>query len=98
MSLEVIATVLTAVGVLVGVWRLVEGVRRDLTAQIAAVDTRVDDILLADRVQESRHRRPRLQPGGHGHLPPDRQPAAARATPCEGHLTNRDMYPGVAYP
>ena len=33
MSLEVTATVLTAVGVPVGVWRLVEGVRRDLTAR-----------------------------------------------------------------
>lgn len=49
MSPEVIATVLTGVGVLVGVWRLVEGVRRDLTAQIATVNTRIDDILLADR-------------------------------------------------
>ena len=45
MSPEVIATVLTGVGVLVGVWRLVEGVRRDLTAQIAAVNTRIDNIL-----------------------------------------------------
>lgn len=53
MSLEVVATVLTGVGVLVGVWRLVEGVRRDLTAQIAAVNTRIDNILLADRVQKS---------------------------------------------
>ena len=53
MSLEVIATVLTGVGVLVGVWRLVEGVRRDLTAQIAAVNTRIDNILLADRVQKT---------------------------------------------
>ena len=47
MSLEVIATVPTGVGVLVGVWRLVEGVRRDRTAQIAAVDTRIDNILSA---------------------------------------------------
>ena len=53
MSLEVIATVLTGVGVLAGVWRLVEGVRRDPTAQIAAVITRIDNILLADRVQKS---------------------------------------------
>ncbi|MCY4075443.1 MAG: hypothetical protein OXH04_08455 [Acidobacteria bacterium] len=58
-----IATVLTGVGVLVGVWRMVEsvrrdvdgvrrdvdGVRRDLTAQIAAVNTRIDNILLSDR-------------------------------------------------
>ena len=53
MSSEVIATVLTGVGVLLGVWRLVEGVRRDLTAQIAAVNTRIDNILLADRGQNS---------------------------------------------
>lgn len=56
MSPDVIATVLTGVGVLVGVWRMVEsvrrdvdGVRRDLTAQIATVNTRIDNILLADR-------------------------------------------------
>jgi hypothetical protein len=53
MSPEVIATVLTGVGVLLGVWRLVEGVRRDLTAQIAAVNTRIDNILLADCGQNS---------------------------------------------
>ena len=63
MSSDVIATVLTGVGVLVGVWRMVEsvrrdvdgvrrdvdGARRDLTAQIAAVNTRIDNILLSDR-------------------------------------------------
>ena len=60
MSPELIATVLTGAGVLMGVWRLVEAVRRDLTAQIAAVDnklsaairdvnTGIDNILLADR-------------------------------------------------
>lgn len=53
MSPELIATVLTGIltgiGVLVGVWRMVEGVRRDLTAQIAAVNVRIDNILLADR-------------------------------------------------
>ena len=67
MSPDVIATVLTGVGVLVGVWRMVEsvrrdvdgvrrdvdGVRRDLTAQIAAVNTRIDNILLADCGQNS---------------------------------------------
>ena len=60
MSPDVIATVLTGVGVLVGVWRMVEsvrrdvdGVRRDLTAQIAAVNTRIDNILLADRGRKS---------------------------------------------
>ena len=53
MSSEVIATVLTGAAVLVGIWRLVdvkiEALRRDLTAQIAAVNTRIDNILLADR-------------------------------------------------
>ena len=60
MSPDVIATVLTGVGVLVGVWRMVEsvrrdvdGVRRDLTAQIAAVNTRIDNILLSDRGRKS---------------------------------------------
>ena len=63
-SAELIATVLTGVGVLVGVWRIFEGLRRDLTGQIAAVDvklsaridavgaqlnTRIDNILLTDR-------------------------------------------------
>ena len=45
MSTDVIATVLTGVGVLVGVWRMVDGVRRDLTAQITAVNTRIDNAL-----------------------------------------------------
>ena len=60
MSSDVIATVLTGVGVLVGVWRMVESVRRDvdgvrrhLTAQIAAVNTRIDNILLSDRSRKS---------------------------------------------
>ena len=74
MSPDVIATVLTGAGVLVGVWRMVEsvrrdvdgvrrdvdgvrrdvdGVRRDLTAQIAAVNTRIDSILLSDRGRKS---------------------------------------------
>ena len=63
-SAELIATVLTGVGVLVGVWRIFEGLRRDLTGRIAAVDaklsaridavgaqlnTRIDNILLTDR-------------------------------------------------
>ena len=38
------ATVLTGVGVLVGVWRMVEAVRRDLSGQISAVNTRIDDV------------------------------------------------------
>ena len=67
MSTEIVAIVLTGAGVLVGVWRMVEsvrrdlhreigavradigGVRRDLTAQIADVNGRIDNILLADR-------------------------------------------------
>ena len=60
MTQDVIATVLTGIGVLFGVWRLVhvesESVRRDLAAQIsaviaqiAAVNTRIDNVLLADR-------------------------------------------------
>ncbi len=63
MSPDVSATLLTGVGILVGVWRMVEsvrrdvdgvrrdvdGVRRDVTAQIAAVNTRIDNILLSDR-------------------------------------------------
>ena len=64
MNADVLATVLTGVGVLIGVWRIVtvqvDSVRRDLTAQITGVDnklsaairdvnTRIDNILLADR-------------------------------------------------
>ncbi len=60
MSGDIIATVLTGAAVLIGVWRFVEGmrcdlsaqvgdVRRDLSAQIAAVNGRIDAILLADR-------------------------------------------------
>ena len=48
MSLDVIATVLTGLAVLLGVWRLVDGIRRDLTAQITAVNTRIDNVLLAN--------------------------------------------------
>lgn len=43
----------TGVGVLIGVWRIVtvqvDSVRSDLSAQIAAVSTRIDNILLAER-------------------------------------------------
>ena len=60
MTPDVIATVLTGVGVLLGVWRMADGVRRDLTMQISTqvatinaridgVNTRIDNILLADR-------------------------------------------------
>ena len=44
-----ITTIFTGIGVLFGVWRLLEGVRRDLTNQISAVNTRIDNVLLADR-------------------------------------------------
>ena len=61
---NIIATVLTGAAVLVGVWRLVESVRRDLTAQTADVrrdlsgqmadmNKRIDNVLLADRRQAS---------------------------------------------
>ena len=49
MDTNVIATVLTGLGVLLGVWRLVDGVRRDLSAEIRAVNQRIDAVLLADR-------------------------------------------------
>ena len=60
MDVNVIATVLTGVGVLVGVWRLVDSMRRDLMSEIRALDarlsaridgvnTRIDAVLLADR-------------------------------------------------
>ena len=49
MSIDVIATLLTGVGVLLGVWRLMDGMRRDLTLQIRDVDKRIDAVLLADR-------------------------------------------------
>ena len=58
MTRETVATLLTGFGVIVAVWaivrREVDGVRRDLTAQIAAVNTRIDSILLADRSQPPR--------------------------------------------
>ena len=45
MNADVLATVSTGVGVLIGVWRIVtvqvDSVRRDLTAQIAAVDNKL---------------------------------------------------------
>ena len=63
MGPEVVATVMTGIGVQVGVWRLVEGLRRDLTQiatvngrmtmQIAAINARIDNILLADRGRKS---------------------------------------------
>ena len=41
---NIIATVLTGAAVLVGVWRLVESVRRDLTAQTADVRRELGDV------------------------------------------------------
>ena len=56
MTQETLATLLTGLGVIVAVWaivrREVDGVRRDLTAQIATVNTRIDNIPLADRGRE----------------------------------------------
>ena len=53
MSLELIATVLTGAGVLLGVRRLVDSSRRELEtrlgSRIDAINTRIDNILLADR-------------------------------------------------
>jgi hypothetical protein len=60
MTPDVIATVLTGAGVLLGVWKIVDGARRELNtridagnrelrADILAVNTRIDNILLADR-------------------------------------------------
>ena len=60
MSAEVIATILSAVGVLIGVWKMVDGTRRELSAKIEseigtvnqridAVTQRIDAVLLADR-------------------------------------------------
>ena len=60
MNVEVIATVMTGAGVLFGVWRMVDSARRELGARIEAVNirlsgeianvnTRIDNILLADR-------------------------------------------------
>ena len=58
MTQETIATLLNGFGVIVAVGaivrREVDGVRRDLTAQIAAVNNRIDNILLADRSQRPR--------------------------------------------
>ena len=49
MTLDIIATILTGIVVLLGVWHLIDGVRRDLTNQITSVNTRIDNVLLADR-------------------------------------------------
>ena len=60
MSPEVIATILSAIGVLIGVWKMVDGTRRELSAKIDAeigtvnqridaVNQRIDAVLLADR-------------------------------------------------
>lgn len=52
-SPELIGTVLTGACVLLGVWRLVDSSRRELEARLGvridAINTRIDNILLADR-------------------------------------------------
>ena len=45
---SIVTTVLTGLGILLGVWRMAEGVRRDLRVEIHALARRVDT--LADRV------------------------------------------------
>ena len=49
MTPDTIATLAAVIGGFLGMWRLIEGVRRDLTNQIASVNTRIDNVLLADR-------------------------------------------------
>ncbi len=60
MSPEVIATILSAIGVLIGVWKIIDGTRRELSTKIDAeigtvnqridaVNQRIDAVLLADR-------------------------------------------------
>ena len=56
MGREVVGTLLTGAGILVGAWRMMESVRRDLGSRIDAahdridcVNTRTGNILLADR-------------------------------------------------
>ena len=64
MNVDVIATVLTGVGVLFGVWRMVDALGARLDARIDAVNTRMDSglgalnaridaVLLADRRRSS---------------------------------------------
>ena len=45
MNQDVIATMFTGIGILLGVWLMVDGVRRDLTAQITAVNTRLNSVI-----------------------------------------------------
>ncbi|MCY3919665.1 MAG: hypothetical protein OXG38_07660 [Chloroflexi bacterium] len=53
MNLDVLATVLTGAGVLIGVWRMVDGMRREMNARLDsrfdALNARIDAVLLADR-------------------------------------------------
>ena len=46
MTPDTIATILTGIGVLFVVRRLIDDLRRDLTAQISALNTRIDNELL----------------------------------------------------
>ena len=62
MTPDTIATILTGIGVLFGVWRLIEGVRRDLTNQIGSVRSDLVDQIgsvrsdLVDHVGSLNHR------------------------------------------
>ena len=53
MNPEVIATILSAVGVLIGVWKMVDETRGELSAkidfEIGTVNQQIDAVLLADR-------------------------------------------------
>ena len=42
MTSDIIATILTGVGVLIGVWRLVEGMRKELNSRIDTLDGRMN--------------------------------------------------------
>ena len=53
MSPEVIATILSTIGVLIGVWKMVDGTRSALSAkidsEIGTVNQRIDAVLLVGR-------------------------------------------------
>ena len=46
-----IAAIGATAAILFGVFQMVEGLRRDLTAEIRAVNQRIDAVLLAERTQ-----------------------------------------------
>ena len=51
MSPEVIATILSAIGVLIGVWKMVDGTRRELSAKI---DSEIETV--NQRIETVNHR------------------------------------------